>query len=111
MLQCTECEYFDRDEATGRIMLKCDPFSTVIEPACLQKMQLMRMEGLVQMYQAMLSSNQKLAPMQEQMFEYMKREMNDLEDSDSWKNNDDQDGDDYGSQDDIDDDDEIRNAY
>ena len=85
MLQCKECEFFVRDEATGRIMLKCDPFSTVKESACLQKMQLMRMEGLVQMYQAMLKWNQKLAPMQEQMFEYMKREMNDIEDSEGWK--------------------------
>lgn len=105
MLQCNECEYYVRDEATGRIMLKCDPFSTIKEPACLQKMQLMRMEGLVQMYQAMLSWNQKLAPMQEQMFEYMKREMNDIEDSDSWKYN--------GTNEDYDpdEDDDIKDAY
>ncbi|MCF7957703.1 MAG: hypothetical protein K9M57_04565 [Phycisphaerae bacterium] len=108
MLQCNECEFFIRDELTGRIALKCDPFSTIKEPACLQKMQLMRMEGLVQMYQTMLNWNQKLAPMQEQMFEYMKREMNDIEDSDSWKY-DAESEEDYNPAEDSDDD--IKDAY
>jgi len=87
MLQCKDCEYFSRDEQTGRIMLGCDPFSTIKEPACLEKLQLLRMDGLLRLYQGTLQWHQKLAPMQEKMFEMMKREMDDLDDADSWKNN------------------------
>ncbi len=91
MLQCKDCEYFSRDEATGRIMLKCDPFSTIKEPECLEKMQLLRMDALLHCYQATLQWHQKLAPMQKKMFEFMKREMDDLEESDGWKYDDDED--------------------
>ena len=85
MLQCKECEYFQRDEKTGRIMLRCDPFSTIKEPACLEKMQLLRLDGLLQMYQGMLRWYQKMAPMQEKMFDFMNREMGDIDEGDSWK--------------------------
>ena len=37
----------------------------------------------------MLSWYQKLAPMQEKMFDFMKRELDDQEDADSWKYQDD----------------------
>jgi len=85
VLQCKDCEFFSRDEKTGRIMLRCDPFSNVKEPACVEKQQLLRLDGLLRAYYAQLRWYQKLGPMQEKMFELMKREMQDLDDSDSWK--------------------------
>jgi len=88
MLQCKDCEFFSKDEATGRIMLRCDPFSTIKEPACLEKWQLLRLDGLLQAYHATLRWYQKLAPMQEKMFEIMKREMEDFDQADDWKNKD-----------------------
>jgi len=88
MLPCKDCEFFSKDEATGRIMLRCDPFSTIKEPACLEKWQLLRLDGLLQAYHATLRWYQKLAPMQEKMFEIMKREMEDFDQADDWKNKD-----------------------
>jgi len=85
MLQCKECEYFQRDENTGRITLRCDPFQTIKEPACLEKLQLLRLDALLQSYQTMLRWYQKLAPLQEKMFDMVKREMEDYEESESWK--------------------------
>ena len=84
MLQCKDCEFFTR-EASGRIILRCDPFSNIKEPACLEKWQLLRLDGLLQAYHATLRWHEKLAPMQEKMFEFMKRELDDLDESDSWK--------------------------
>ncbi len=91
MQQCKDCEYFYRDEETNRIILRCDPFSTIKEPECLQKWQLMRLDGLLQAYQNTLRWYQRLAPMQEKMFEFMKREMEDLDEADSWKSENDED--------------------
>jgi len=85
MIKCIECEYFHRDESTGRITLRCDPFSTIKEPACLEKMQLLRLDALLHSYQMMLRWYQKLAPMQEKMFDMVKREMDEYEDTESWK--------------------------
>ena len=88
MLQCKDCEHFSRDEK-GRIQLRCDPFGTIKEPECIQKWQLLRQDALLQAYHAMLSWYQKLAPMQEKMFDFMKREIEDQEDADGWKYQDD----------------------
>ena len=96
MLQCQDCEFFQQDEKSGRITLRCNPFSNIKEPSCLEKWQLMRLDGLLQAYQVTLSWYQKLAPMQEKMFEMMKREMDDVDEADSWKLN-------YDDQDDRDD--------
>ena len=85
MLQCEECEFFSRDQASGRIMLRCDPFGTVKEPECLAKWQLVRLDGLLQAYHVTLRWYQKLAPLQEKMFEMMKREIDDFDDGESWK--------------------------
>ena len=90
MLRCEDCEFFSRDQETGRITMKCDPFSTIKEPACLEKMQLLRMDSLVQMYQAMLRFYQNMAPMQKKMFDIMKREIDDVDEADRWKCNDDE---------------------
>ncbi len=85
MLKCSECEYFDKDAASGRVILKCDPFETAREPECLIKMQLMRIEALVQMQHATIRWHEKLSPMQEKMFKYMEREIDDIDESDKWK--------------------------
>ena len=87
MLQCENCEFFSK-EPNGRITLRCNPFGTIKEPACLDKWQLLRLDGILQGYQATLRWYQKLAPMQEKMFEFMKREMDDVDDAESWKYND-----------------------
>ena len=99
MLQCKDCEFFCRDENAGRIVLKCDPFSTIKEPACLEKWQLLRLDGLLQAYHATLRWYQKLAPMQEKMFNMMKREMEDVDEADSWKVNYDEEDEDDEDQD------------
>jgi len=85
MIQCKDCEFFSRDKETGRITLRCNPFSTIKEPACLEKLQLMRLDGLLQMYSAMLRWNQKLAPMQKKLFDFMEKEIRDVDESDGWK--------------------------
>lgn len=85
MLQCQECEFFSRDENTGQMALRCDPFSTIKEPACLEKWQLLKMDALLRSYHAMLAWYQRFSPMQEKMFKMINREIDDMEDADSWK--------------------------
>jgi hypothetical protein len=38
----------------------------------------------------MLSSQQKMAPMQDKLFKYIKREMDDIDETDRWKLEDDE---------------------
>lgn len=90
MIQCCDCEYYRRDEA-GRISLACDPFSTIKEPECLAKWQLIKTDMLLQGYHATLAGQRKLAPIQEKMFKLLERELEDYDDSESWKYNDDED--------------------
>ena len=85
MIQCEQCEHFSRDEATGRVQLRCNPFSTIKEPACLEKLQLLRLDALLAAYHATLRGYQKLAPMQEKMLKMMEREIEELDETDSWK--------------------------
>lgn len=90
MIQCKDCEYYQQDE-NGRRIFKCDPFSNIKEPECLLKWQLLRLDLLVTHHQNMLSSQQKMAPMQDKIFKYIKRELDDIEDADQWKNEDESD--------------------
>ena len=92
MQQCRDCEFFFQDE-NGRITLKCNPFLNVKEPACVEKWQLLRLDMLMKHYQTMLQLTQKYAPLQEKMFKFMQRELNDIEDADSWKYTDEEEGD------------------
>jgi hypothetical protein len=94
MLQCAECEFCQHD-AAGNVRLTCDPFVNIKEPECLAKWQLIKIETMVQAYQATLKVYERLAPMQEKMFRHMEREIDEIEETDSWK---------YGA-DDADDDD------
>jgi len=90
MLQCTDCEFFERD-AAGQTALRCDPFSTVKEPECLQKWQVFKMGQMVAAYHATLGFYNRLAPMQEKMFKAIEREIDDMGESEKWKYTDDED--------------------
>lgn len=91
MIQCKDCEHFVRGTA-GQVGFTCDPFSTIKEPECLVKwqlikidMQLARLETMVRAYQATLDMYKRLAPLQEKMFRHMEREINDIDEAESWK--------------------------
>ena len=84
MIQCKDCEYceFGPD---GRRSLKCDPFTNIKEPECIAKWQLIRLDMLLASYQGMLKWYGKLAPLQDKIFKYMQKEINELDEADSWK--------------------------
>jgi hypothetical protein len=84
MIQCKDCEFYEAGPENHR-MFKCDPFSNVKEPECLAKWQLIRLDMLVASYQGMLRWYGKLAPLQDKIFKFMKRELDDMEQTDSWK--------------------------
>jgi hypothetical protein len=84
MIQCKDCEYYDR-APDGSVILRCDPFSTIKEPECLQKWQYVRLERLSRAYESTLRMNQRLAPIQEKMIRYLEREIGEAEDADRWK--------------------------
>jgi hypothetical protein len=89
MIQCKDCELCEAGP-DGRRIFKCDPFSNIKEPDCLAKWQLIRLDMLVASYQGMLQWNKELAPLQDKILKYMRREIEDMEDSESWKLEDDQ---------------------
>ena len=89
MIQCRDCEYYKQDEH-GRRTFSCDPFTNIKEPECLQKWQILRLDFLVSQYQSMVSSQQKMAPIQEKIFKYVKRELDDIDEADRWKSEDDE---------------------
>ena len=84
MIQCLECQYFHRDEA-GRISFSCDPFINIVEPECLQKWQLIKINQMVEAYQATLGYYTKLAPMQDKLFKVMERELDEMSEGEKWK--------------------------
>lgn len=84
MIQCKDCEYFEMGD-DGRKVFKCDPFSNIKEPECINKLQLLRLDMLLGTYRAMQNQQQKMAPMQDKLFKYMKRELNDVDEADQWK--------------------------
>lgn len=92
MIQCSQCEYFIRGPG-GQIGFKCDPFSTIKEPECLAKWQFVKIEAMVQAYQATIEMYRRLAPLQEKMFRQMQREIDDIDEADKWKYQDDEDQD------------------
>ena len=84
MIQCKDCEFFELDKHNRRVF-KCDPFTNIKEPHCIQKWQLMRLDLLLANYQNMMKAQSKMAPIQDKMIKYMERELNDLDEADSWK--------------------------
>ena len=89
MMQCQDCAYFHRN-SRGDIRMDCDPFSTIVEPECLTKWQLVKINQMVGSYQATLDYYRKLAPMQEKMFKAMERELDDMSEAERWKESDDE---------------------
>jgi hypothetical protein len=98
MIQCKDCEFFHR-APSGEIAFGCDPFGTIKEPECLAKWQLLKINQMVASYQSTLEFYRKLAPMQERMFKVMERELDDLNEADSWKTQDEEDDEDLGPED------------
>ena len=90
MIQCSQCEHFVQGPA-GQIGFTCNPFSNIKEPECLNKWQLVKLDLLVRAYQSTLEMYNRLAPLQEKMFRHMQREVEDMEESDSWKCEEDED--------------------
>ena len=89
MIQCSECEFFEEDEH-GRRVFRCDPFKNIKEPECLMKWQLLRLDLLVSHSHSMLAGQQKMAPIQDKLFKYVKRELDDIDEADKWKIDDDE---------------------
>jgi len=92
MIQCKDCEFCEIS-SDGRRSFKCDPFSNIKEPECIAKWQLIRLDMLVASYRGMLKWYEKLAPLQDKMLKFMKREIDDMDESDSWKSDEDEDQD------------------
>ncbi len=93
MTQCKDCQYYNRGE-DGEISFSCDPFSTIVEPECLTKWQLIKINQMVASYQATLAYYRKLAPLQEKMFKVMEQEIDSMNETDKWKIADDDDDED-----------------
>ena len=93
MIQCKDCEFceFNPD---GRRNFKCDPFMNIKEPECISKWQLIRLDMLLASYQSMLKWYGKLAPLQDKLFKYMQREIEDIDEAEQWKSIDDDDDED-----------------
>ena len=88
MIQCKDCEFYSED-GDGRRMFTCDPFTNVKEPDCLVKWQLLRLDLLVSTFRGMAGFQEKMAPMQDKIMKYVKRELEDLDESENWKVDDD----------------------
>ncbi|MBW7990883.1 MAG: hypothetical protein FVQ84_12825 [Planctomycetes bacterium] len=84
MIQCIDCELYQSDP-DGKRAFKCNPFTNIKEPECLAKWQLIRLDMLLASYQGMLKWYGKMAPLQDKIIQFMQREMNELDESDSWK--------------------------
>jgi hypothetical protein len=84
MIQCKECEFFHKG-SDGEVGFRCDPFSTIKEPECLGKWQLLKINQMVAGYQATLDYYRKLAPMQEKMLKVVQNELDEMSEGEKWK--------------------------
>lgn len=84
MIQCKDCEYC-QIASDGRRSFNCDPFTNIKEPECIQKWQLIRLDMLLASYRGMLKFQEKFAPLQDKIFKYMQREIEDLDETERWK--------------------------
>lgn len=98
MIQCSDCEHFRRGE-DGEVSFACDPFSTIKEPECLAKWQLIKVNQMVAGYQATLRYYERFAPMQEKMFKLMENEIDEMGESEKWKTDDEEELDDLEGED------------
>ena len=84
MLQCQDCEFFDRTP-DGMPILRCDPFSNIKAPECLQKWQLLNLQRIVRAHEATIAVYERLAPLQEKMMKHIEQEIDEIDDADRWK--------------------------
>jgi len=84
MIQCKDCEYFEAGP-DGHKTFKCDPFSNIKEAECVAKWQLIRLDMLVASYHNMLKMQGKMAPLQDKIMKYVQKEIDDMDESESWK--------------------------
>jgi hypothetical protein len=91
MIQCKDCEFFHRG-SDGEVGFRCDPFSTIKEPECLAKWQLLKINQMVAGYQATLEYYRKLAPMQEKRMKVVQNELDEMNEGEKWKVGDEEEG-------------------
>jgi len=84
MIQCKDCELCETGPE-GQKVFKCDPFSNIKEAECIAKWQLIRLDMLLASYQSMLKWQSEFAPLQKKLFNYMKRELEDMDETERWK--------------------------
>ena len=89
MIQCVQCELCEVGP-DGRRAFKCDPFSSIKEPECIAKWQLIRLDMLLASYQGMLRWQNKMEPLQRKMMKLVEREIDDIDESEKWKIDDDE---------------------
>lgn len=91
-MQCKDCQYSEL-AANGKRVFTCNPFENIVEPECIAKWQLIKLDQFLEMQAMQLRSQANMAPMQNKIMKYIERELKDLEDADDWKNSYDQDDD------------------
>jgi len=84
MIQCSDCEFFKRSES-GEVGFSCDPFNNIKESDCLRKWQLIKINQMVAGYQATMKYNEKMAPLQEKVFNMMEKEIDAMDETEKWK--------------------------
>ena len=84
MIQCKDCEFFET-APDGSFQFKCNPFENIKEPECLMKWQLVKLDVMVRAYMSTIQHYKKLAPMQEKMMKAMERELDEMDEGESWK--------------------------
>ena len=96
MIQCKDCEFCEMASGNQRTF-KCDPFINIKEAECIAKWQLIRLDMLVASYHRMQQGQEKLAPLQDKIFKYMQREIEDIDETDKWKCDEDDENDQDGN--------------
>jgi hypothetical protein len=84
MIQCKDCEFY-RQEADGRRVFMCDPFTSIKEPECLAKWQLLRLDVIASAQNNMAAAQAQMAPLQDKILKYIRRELEDIDESERWK--------------------------
>lgn len=84
MIQCKDCEFYSIGPDGSRIFT-CNPFENIKESECVGKWQLMRLNMLLATQQSLYRNNEKLAPLQDKLIKYVEREIDDVDEADSWK--------------------------
>jgi hypothetical protein len=87
MIQCKECEFY-RQEPDGKRVFLCDPFTSIKEPECLAKWQLLRLDMIASAQNNMAAAQAQMAPLQDKIFKYISRELEDIDESEKWKTDD-----------------------